>query len=259
MRRLLISIALLLTSAAGFGQSPNSIVIPAAGHVPGANGTFFKSDIAIHNLRSVEQRLRAEFLPRSGSGRIVQARDLTIAPNGVLQSDDFVEGVLSTDGLGAILLHPIRSNGDADNEGKLAVSNRIWTPQIGLAAGNASQSFPIMTLGSINSTRLAIVGLRSDTQHRINICIVNLDRTTSQTFRISLHNLQSEPLEITLDPYSMQQVPVTGLFSPGTLRVNVENVVRPGTGRLTLWTAYGSVVDNITGDSWTSIGVDTVN
>jgi hypothetical protein len=40
--------------------------------------------------------------------------------------------------------------------------------------------------------------------------------------------------------------------------VRVEIVPAPGEGRLSLWTAYASTVDNITGDSWSSIGVNTV-
>jgi hypothetical protein len=38
----------------------------------------------------------------------------------------------------------------------------------------------------------------------------------------------------------------------------VEVLPAPGGGHLTLWTAYGSVVENASGDSWSSIGVDTV-
>jgi hypothetical protein len=41
--------------------------------------------------------------------------------------------------------------------------------------------------------------------------------------------------------------------------VDVEVLPLPGGGLLSLWTAYGSVVDNGTGDSWSSIGVETTD
>ena len=111
-------LAVLLFSSAASAQSPNSVLIPAAGHVQGANGTFFKSDIAIHNLRPVTQVVRVEWLPQTGTGRTVLTRDLTLLPNGVAQSDDFVEGIFSTDGLGSIVVHPIHSDGSADPGGR---------------------------------------------------------------------------------------------------------------------------------------------
>jgi len=248
-------LAVLLFSSAASAQSPNSVLIPAAGHVQGANGTFFKSDIAIHNLRPVTQVVRVEWLPQTGTGRTVLTRDLTLLPNGVAQSDDFVEGIFSTDGLGSIVVHPIHSDGSADPAGELAISSRIWTAQPG-GAGNVSQSFPAITLGEIDSRKLAIVGLRSDAQHRVNIGIVNLDRQSPQTFRITMPELPGDPIEVIVAPYSMQQVPLLGVFAGGRLRVDVEIVPQPG-GILTQWIAYGSVVDNYTGDSWSSIGRDT--
>jgi hypothetical protein len=47
------------------------------------------------------------------------------------------------------------------------------------------------------------------------------------------------------------------VFSPGNLRVVVD--VLPATfsgGQLSLWTAYASNVDNASGDSWSTIGVE---
>ena len=259
MKRWIACTLLLLTTAALQGQSANSILIPAAGHVQGGNGTFFKSDIAIHNLRPVTQLVRLEWLPRSGSGAYSITRTITLLGDGVAQTDDFVEGVLSTEGLGAIVVSPVLADGTPDPAGRLAVSSRIWTPQPGTNLGNVSQSFPPLPFSGIVSTKLAITGLRSDTRHRVNVGIVNLDRTSAQTFRVSAVGYAGTARDVTVEPYSMTQFPLEGVFSGGNLRVDVEVLPLPGGGRLSLWTAYGSVVDNGTGDSWSSIGIESTD
>jgi hypothetical protein len=259
MKRWIACTLFLLTSVALQAQSSNSILIAAAGHVQGANGTFFKSDIAIHNLRPVTQLVRVEWLPRSGTGAYRVTSDITILGDGVAQTDDFVEGLLSTEGLGSIVVAPVLADGTPDTAGRLAVTSRIWTPQPGTNFGNVSQSFPPLPFSRIVSTKLAITGLRSDTQHRVNIGIVNLDRTSTQTFRVSMPGLPAMTREVTVEPYSMTQFPLDGFFAGGNLRVNVEVLPLPGGGLLSLWTAYGSVVDNGTGDSWSSIGIETTD
>jgi hypothetical protein len=257
MKRWIAGFLFLLSAAGVQGQSGNTILIPAAGHVQGGNGTFFKSDIAIHNLRSTAQLVRIDWLPRSGSGADHVSKVITILGDGVAQADDFVEGVLSTEGLGSVVVAPVLADGSADTAARLAVSNRIWTPQPGTSFGNVSQSFPPLPFSRIISTKLAIAGLRSDTQHRVNIGIVNLDKTSPQTFRVSIAGIPGSVREVTVEPYSMTQFPLEGFFAGGNLRVNVEVLPLPGGGQLSLWTAYGSVVDNGTGDSWSSIGVET--
>ncbi|HWS70953.1 MAG TPA: hypothetical protein VN605_02515 [Thermoanaerobaculia bacterium] len=187
MNRLITALAFLLTASAALASN-NAVLIPAAGHLDGAGGTSFRSDIAIHNLRDTAQRVRLEWLPRSG-------------------------------------VQPVLANDDDDLDAKLVVSSRIWSPQPGGGDGTVSQSFPPIPLAQIDSNKLAIGGVRRDDRFRLNVGIVNMDRLSPQRFRIH-----------------------TAGIVPGD----------PGEGRLTLWTAYASNVDNITGDSWSSIGINTV-
>jgi hypothetical protein len=256
MRSRLTFLLLFLLAATMLQAQSASILIPAAGHVQGANGTFFKSDIAIHNLRSTTQRVRLEWLPQSGLGAYRVTSTITILGDGVAQSDDFVEGALSSTGLGAIVVTPVLADGTPDSAGRLAVSSRIWTPQPGTTLGSVSQSLPSLPFSQIISDKLAITGLRSDTQHRVNIGIVNLD-TGQQDFRILVHGRPDYVRTVTLEGRSMQQIPLDGVLSGGNLRVDVEVLPLLGGGKLSLWTAYGSVVDNGTGDSWSSLGLET--
>lgn len=257
MRRLIAAIALAFTASAALASN-NAILIPAAGHLDGAGGTSFRSDIAIHNLRDTVQRVRLEWLPRSGSGQSTFARTITILARDSAQSDDFVSGVLSTEGLGAILVQPVKADDSDDVDAKLVVSSRIWSPKPGGGEGTVSQSFPPIALAQIDSNKLAIGGVRRDDRFRLNVGIVNMDRLSAWRFRIHTEDVvPSEPIEVVVEPFSMQQISLPGGPSGGRLRVHVE-IVPDALGRLSLWTAYASNVDNLTGDSWSSIGVNTV-
>lgn len=257
MKRFAVALAVLLSAASAFALSNNAILIPAAGHVDGAGGVPFRSDIAIHNLRDATQRVRLEWLPRSGSGQATFARTITILAGDTAQSDDFVFGVLSTDGLGAILAQPVKEDDSDDPDAKLVVSSRIWTPAPGGGAGSVSQSFPPLTLAQIFSDKVAIAGMRRDDNHRVNVGIVNLDRGTAQHFLIHDDSPLGQTIPVTVDPFSLLQVSLPGGPASGRMRVRVEIVPTPGEGTLTLWLAYASTVDNTTGDSWSSIGVNT--
>jgi hypothetical protein len=255
MKRCIAAIALLLSTTVLHAEGSNTILIPAAGHLVGAAGLSFYSDTAIHNLRGTAQLVRLTWLPASGTGQTSSSKLVTIAGNGNLYSDDFAEEVMDREGLGAVVVTPVLQNGDDDLTAQLTASSRIWSPT---AHGEVSQSFPPLRFGQINSTKLALTGLRVDTQHRLNIGIVNLDKTGAHTFRVSVPGLPTTVREVTLEPYSTQQIALIDLFALGNLRVDVEVLPAPGGGHLTLWTAYGSVVENASGDSWSSIGVDTV-
>jgi hypothetical protein len=260
MRRMIVAaLFALFTTTAAFA-SGNAILIPAAGHVDGGGGVTFRSDIAVHNLKPVRQFVRFDWLPRAGSGQVPASTTRVMPPNTTIQSDDFVSGVLSTEGLGAIIVQPVHEDGTDDTAAKLMVTSRIWSPSPGhdlSTPGDVSQSFPPITLSSIVNTRVAIGGVRQDTNHRLNVGVVNLDTVSPQTFRIWTEDVvTSTPIELTVPANSMQQIALPPSFTSGRTRVMVEILPAPTGGRLSFWTAYASVVDNITGDSWTSIGVD---
>ena len=258
-RAILAALFTLLVSASAFA-SGNAILIPAAGHIEGGGGVTFRSDIAVHNLKAVRQLVRFDWLPRSGSGQVKTSTTRVMPANTSIQSDDFVSGVLSTEGLGAIVVQPVNEDGSDDPTAKLLVTSRIWSPAPGhdlSVPGNVSQSFPPIPFSSIVSTRLAIAGVRQDNFHRLNVGVVNLDTQSPQTFRIWTEDIVNSPVtELTVGPSSMQQISLPPSFTSGRSRVMVEIVPAPGGGRLSLWTAYASVVDNVTGDSWSSLGVD---
>src|SRR4051794_25636561 len=112
------------------GPSPQ-ILIPAAGSVASANGTFFHSDIAIYNYRNDSQVILLQWLPRGITGlNTTTAIQIRLNPLSGILSEDFVTDIMRQSGLGAILVTALTTEGGTlDINGRLAVTDRIWTPQ----------------------------------------------------------------------------------------------------------------------------------
>ena len=255
-----LAFVLLIISASAHAQltSPApQILVPAAGSVPGSNGTFFRSDIAIFNYRNVDQNVLIQWLPQGTSG-VNGASNLIIisAFSGVI-SQDFVANVLHQSGLGAIVITAVNGSGQMDANAALFVTSRIWTPEPNKPEGTNSQSFPAIDTSKINSSNVAILGQRISDQYRANVGIVNLS-TATQTFEV-LQNSDDPTFApvlqtVVVAPQSMQQISLLNTRAAALqIRVRAVTVVDPR-----LWVAYGSSVDNVTGDSWSSPGITTL-
>ena len=83
-----------------------------------------------------------------------------------------------------------------------------------------------------------------DSDFRANVGVVNLD-TRSHTFLVTLTGeRKSATLSVDVAPFSMRQVPLPERdYGALTARFEVIGSEFP-------WTAYGSSVDNLTGDGW---------
>lgn len=240
--------AQLVTQRAGTSQ----LLIAAAGAVTGANGTFFRSDITVINYRTDSgQLVRFNWLPQGVSGSSLPPVDRLLTQSTGFSDEDFVTNVLHQSGLGSILITALTPDGQFDPSGKLHATSRIWSNQPGLSSGTVSQTFPIISINDINSTRLLILGQRRDDRYRTNLGIVNLD-AQAQSFQISVQaDNRSELMIIAVPPLSMQQFALSGPAA-NNLQIAVTNV---SSGfQTTRFVAYGSSVDNVTGDSWSSLG-----
>ena len=249
--------ALTLSAHAQLTAPAPQILVPAAGSVAGLNGTFFRSDIAIYNYRQSAQTVVFQWLPQGQSGLAEQVRQITIPGLTGIISEDFVNSILGRSGLGAIVITAVGQDGQPDPLGALFVTSRIWTPQADKPDGTTSQTLPTIDTTKINSTNLAILGQRLSPQYRVNVGVVNLS-TAEQTFEV-LQNSDDPtfaPLlqTVTVPPRSMQQVTLQNT-RVAALQVRVRSLTAIDPRQ---WVAYGSSVDNVTGDSWSSLGVATV-
>jgi hypothetical protein len=257
MKRLAFAALLLTTSTAlaGVSQPLGShfqVLIPGAGSTPGANNTFFRSDITIINLLPRTQTVRLEWLSQNGTSNVV--RFIDIGPAQGIRRADFVAQELGTSGLGAIILSAMTStNGSVDPTARLYVAARIWTPQPG-TNGTTSQSFPVIPTNTINTPSAALftVGAADNAVgYRVNVGIVNLDTVNAQVYNVSIPSL-GVVQQVTVPPFSMTQLNAGADLAPST-QINVENVT--ASGRSNNWITYQSTVNAITGDAWSELGV----
>jgi hypothetical protein len=113
------------------------------------------------------------------------------------------------------------------------------------------------------SESAAIYGMGAVTgQFRINIGVVNLDPNAEQTFLIeSLSGLFGRPPSATssvaVPPMSMQQVSIVNPAAIGGFGAPVIVSNRtPGAAQSKYWTAYGSTIDNVTGDGFSQLAIN---
>ena len=239
------------------GAAPQ-ILIPGAGSTAGANGTFFRSDITIVNLRNSDQNVLLQWLPQpGGTGTAVV---ITIRALSGIRSADFVHDYLNQSGLGAIIVsgvvQPIVLQPPSPDAGaRLFVSSRIWTPQPG-TNGTTSQNLSTVPLSTINTPAAAIFGVGgvdSPADYRVNVGIVNVDPSKTQTFIVSYSPTSAAPpvsIPVTLPPMTMQLI---GAGTPfGGQQISIANATASPSN---LWTAFASTINNVTGDAWSELAV----
>ncbi len=241
-------------------RGPTSqILIPAAGSVAGANGTFFRSEVTLTNFRDTDQRVQLQWLPTPSAPQTVF---ITLPAHTGVASEDFVTTYLQQSGLGAILITGVTSTNGLDTGALLFATARIWSPQPG-STGTVSQSFPLIPIGALKpGSQVIILGQKIDSRYRTNVGVVNLDTVYTRTFDIvqSTDNPTFAAVQttVTVAPMSMVQVKLQDFASRSLQAVVVPRAVDPTTpGPIisNLWVAYGSSVDNVTGDSWSNLAM----
>jgi len=241
-------------------RSANWILIPAAGSLQGAAGTFFRSDVMISNHRSSPQLVDLSFcqLGISCSTSGFQLMQITVPGNSQVFYGDIVRQLGKSGSLGTLDLRARMADGSLDTSAKIAAFSRIWTREAyssgtPLEGGTTSQSFPSVKIDAVHgSARVYILGLQQDLKYRTNIGIYNDDPTSAHTFTVRLLSADSQTTSftITVQPWSMAQGPV-----PAGNWGNIMAVITPDSSiGNENWAAYGSSTDNITGDGWVSIG-----
>ena len=263
MKHLLFTLALALPAFAQISSNDliipvaatPRIYVPVAGSAAGANGTFFRSDINLINLRTVSQRVQIYWLPQVGTGSATPLGTLDIPAQRGLSSEDFVAEVLQQSGLGGIEFVGVTADGSFDPGAALHVTARIWTPRPDGGEGTFSQTFPAIVAGAQNTAIVkAVFGMRRSAQYRMNVGVMNPSSTT-QRFRVtaaisSAIGVDSQAFEFDVPARAIQQVLLPGTSS-GLVQVLIEDL-GGGAGD---WQGWASSIDNQSGDAWSQIAV----
>lgn len=221
-----------------------AFIIPAAGSLAGANGTYFRSDVTLSNVRSVPQIISVAWVARGMNNGEEPVQSFTLAANTTFVERDFVATILGKSGLGSVVVIARDAAGGIDTNARIDGFSRIWTPQPN-ASGTVSQAFAPVGFQDSLATSYGY-GLRHDHQYRTNVGMVNLYETP-QTFTIAVIGTEaSRTFTVNVQPYSMEQVGVpAGNYGDLFLRIS-------SGANFNWWSAYGTSVDNITGDGWVS-------
>ncbi|HEX8411323.1 MAG TPA: hypothetical protein VF883_20855 [Thermoanaerobaculia bacterium] len=262
MRTLLLTLALALPLSA---QVTNEVIIPraaaariyvpVAGSAAGANGTFFRTDMNLINLRTATQRVLIFWLPQGATGSATPAGTLEIPAQQGISSEDFVSEILGRSGIGAIEFVGVNADNSFDQNAALHVTSRIWTPRPDGSEGTMSQTFPAVVAGSQGTDLVkAVFGQRRGAQYRLNVGAMNPSSTT-QRFRVTVAingsgGTDTIALEFDVPARAIQQVLV-----PGTSSGNVQVLIEDLGGGAGDWQGWASSIDNQSGDAWSQIAV----
>lgn len=169
----------------------------------------------------------------------------TLPASTVDHEHDFVASVLGKSGLGSVVVIAVDSGGNIDKSASIDGFSRIYTTQPS-TNGSMSQDFPAVDVQDDLATSYAY-GLRQDADFRTNVGLVNLYGDPQQ-FTVRVGGIfGSTTFTVSVQPYSMDQVALpSGTWGDLSLQVS------SGATNFNWWTAYGSTVDNRTGDGWVS-------
>jgi hypothetical protein len=235
----------------GDNRSSRYFIIPAAGSLAGANGTFFRSDVTLINYASAPEDVIALFWPagQSTPPSVSAGVRLTLQASKAVTYTDFVATVLNKGGLGAILFFGVKGS-SVDPNAAIDGLSRIYTKQPG-AEGTVSQEFPpVDVYNLLVADQSASLGLRQDDSFRTNFGIVNADQIPHTVRVTAIGERLTKDTTITVPAYGMVQSSIPA-GDYGALTV-VFDITDSG-GASIAWVGYASSTDNITGDGWVSI------
>jgi hypothetical protein len=264
----LLLLGALLAASSAASQETNNLIVPqaaaprililAAGDTAAANGTHFRSDITVINLRNATQRMQLYWLPQGTSGTDIAPVYMEVGPFEEFSSENFVSDVMHQTGLGGIEIVGVDEELRFDPNALLHVTSRIWTPRPDGGDGTMSQTFPAIVVTGSSSKVKTIYGMRRSAHYRLNAGISN-PTPEYRRYRVSAFvALSAGGTEITqstveVPPRSIRQDLVGG-SGAGIAQIVIEDIstANPPAGE---WHAWASSIDNDSGDAWSQVAV----
>ena len=206
----------------------SALTLPVVGRSPGVNGTFWRSDVSVFNPSSD----RLNFTVRYGT----DSKSMSLGARDTVVLADVLSEFGLTSGQGALTMSWSGANGPV-------VTSRTYTSTE--AGGTFGQSIdPAIAFAS----EVFVPGLRSDASYRSNIGFVNGgDETESfDVVLLSSSGTELASVQYALAPGGQAQTSLRGLFPNVSENGNFTLALR-GDSNARLF-AYGSMVDNLSGD-----------
>ncbi|PYQ47705.1 MAG: hypothetical protein DMF59_18165, partial [Acidobacteria bacterium] len=211
-------------------RSGSRSVIPAVGRAPGINGTFWRSDVRLFNPAASTIVVTLRYLNAT--------TPVAIATNQTVVLSDVLSQFGASSGSGAL---EVLWNG---GNGPIIASRTYTTAANG---GTFGQSIdPVQAFGSDSY----VPGLRSDSAFRSNVGFVN-SGDVSIGITATLLTSRGEPLAnafVQLAPRSQTQFSLASLFPSLNIAALGTVTLQSHTDSGPYLFAYGSMVDNASGD-----------
>ena len=218
--------------------SSSRLVIPAVGRLPGANGTFWRSDVTLFNPNGfTPQTITLRYRAAGADNRSAAARQFTVLGGRTMVIADVLASFGLASGSGAL---EVTWNAGSPP----VVTSRTYTT----VAGGGTYGQSIDPVASFRGDAFA-PGLRSDFAFRSNVGFVNdADVTTGVTVSLLASNGQTlASTFVQLPPKSQSQSSIAALF-PGIDAGSLGFFTLQAHDDSGQMFAYGSIVDNASGD-----------
>ncbi len=225
-----------------FGGGAKAAFVPSVAHAAGSGSSQWRTNIAAVNLGSSLATITLTYLPYDGSA--AKVKTATLAAGGTTEWADILVGLFKlTEGKGTVEITSTQS---------LHVASRTYNEA---ASGTFGQSYPALAEGSaIAAGKIGVIPqLANNAAFRTNIGVQNLGTATA-TVDVKLFGITGAQVgsTVTLTPAAGRYVQKDKIFEfakSGTQDVAYATVEVKTSGAR-VW-AYGSVVDNSTGDPTT--------
>jgi hypothetical protein len=225
----LVALALPLSASAG------SLIIPAAGTGPGANGSHWKSEVIIANLSLSPVDLTLVFHDSTG---VAGTSALTLAARATVSDEDIVASRFNrTSATGAIEIQ-------APDTSKLVISSRTYNES---ATGRFGQDIPAIDASTLApASNSILLGPSSVAAQRFNFGIYAVTDATVEWTLVRADGSTAVTLEL---PYTAgQQIQynngVQAVFNAASKDLDsVQALFKSGNG-----VVYGSAIENESGD-----------
>jgi len=226
-------------------------IVPAAANTAGLNGTYWRTDLSVHNPHSFELPVVLQFLPSNTDNRQADTLYLTIEPWATFNLWDVLGAdYFAVDGTGSILVFadwelPCDPAEDCD----FLVTSRTYTLDPGGASGEYGQTIPgSSTWAGIDWSTLGYAAgiLNDGLNFRTNIGIASWS-TDSTSVVVDVQDSDGtilESLTMEVPPFGHIQRRLPTVLEGGSLVFWLEDGPDDA-----LVFGYASVVDATTGDA----------
>jgi len=217
-----------------------AVFVPVVAHNPGMQGTFWRSDLFLHNPNPVEAKLVAEYLPEATDNQNggLEGKPINIPAFGTVTMADVAGELFAVDdGKGVLLV---------TTAPEIVASSRTYTTN----PGGGTYGLGVAALPTFARTprSLVLTGVRANGGFRTNLGVIGGER--SEDVRVSLIDQSGSVLgtvTVHVEPRSLVQGSVRTLFpdvawggfSVGSVRLDASRQLKA---------AYSSTVDDSSQD-----------